>query len=109
MNSTSQSSGRKFPYNPGPHAMDNRTLYVTVAVAAGLALASTLLLYYAQSGRNPANRLIYGIFMSVLPALATLVVLKLTNIFVSWRGAALVYVLLFALLAIVQAYGRTVG
>ena len=89
--------------------MDNRTLYVTVAVSAAVALALTLLLYYAQSGRNPGNRLGYGLFVSVLPALATLVVLKLTSVFVSWRGAVLVYVLLFALLVIVQGFGRTIG
>lgn len=76
--------------------MNNRTLYVTLAVSSGLALMF-ILIEYALHGGNPLNRLEYGLFMSVLPALGTLIVLKLTKLLVSWRGAALIYLLLFLL------------
>jgi len=77
--------------------MSNKTLYVTLGVSAGLAFMFTLVLY-ASLGRNPLNRLEYAVFVSVLPALAAFVVLKLTKLRVSWRGAVLIYLLLFLLL-----------
>jgi hypothetical protein len=78
---------------------------MTLAVSAGLALLF-ILLEYASHGRNPLNRLGYGVFMSVLPALGALVVIKLTRLFVSWLGAVIVYLVLFVLVLIVQAFGR---
>lgn len=104
MNSTSQSPGRKFPFSSG--AMNNRTVYVTLAVSAGIALLFILLLYASPSGRSIVSRLRYGIFMSVLPALCALVVVKFTTLFESWRGVATVYLLLFFLILIVQSFGR---
>jgi hypothetical protein len=77
--------------------MDNKTLYVTLAISASLGLLFTLLLYVWLSGRNPISRLEYALFVSVLPAVGALVVLKLTKLFVSWRGAVLIYFLLFLL------------
>ena len=76
--------------------MSNRTLYLTLGVSAGLALTFTLVLYASQ-GRNPLNRLDYAVFVSVLPALAAFVVVKLTKLSVSWRRAVLIYLLLFLL------------
>jgi hypothetical protein len=107
MNSTSQNPGQKFPLGSGPNAMNNRTLYTTLAASSGVGFVFILLLYASLSGRNPVpSRLPYGIFMSVLPALATFVVLKLTNLFVSWWGAVIVYLALFVLVVIIQAYAR---
>lgn len=85
------------PHSAKYKRMSNKTLYVTLGVSAGLALTITLALYALQ-GRNPLNRLEYALFVSVLPALAAFVVLKLTKLSVSWRKAALLYLLLFLLI-----------
>ena len=108
MNSTSHNPGRKFPFSSGPNAINNRTLYATLAASASLAFLFTLLLYYALSGRNPGPRLAYGFFVSVLPALGVLLVLKLTRALVSWRGAVFIYVVFFVLVLIIQAVGRMI-
>jgi hypothetical protein len=103
MNSTSQSPG----LSSGPNAINNKTLYATLAASAGIAFLFILLLYALLSGRNPVpSRLAYGIFISVLPALGAFVVLKLTHVFVSWWGAVIVYLALFVLAVIIQAYSR---
>ncbi len=70
---------------------------MTLATSASLALLFILLLYALLSGRNPVPRLLYGFFVSVLPAVGALVFLKLTKLSVSWRGVLLVYLLLFVL------------
>lgn len=106
MNSSSQNSGHKFPFGSGHHLMDNKTLYTTLIVSTGLALSLILLEYYAVHGRNPFNRVGFAFFMSVVPALAALVVLKLTTFFVSWRGAAGVYIAFFVLVIMIQSVTR---
>jgi len=81
---------------------------VTLAVSAGLAFMFTLLLYTSLSNNSLLSRLPYGLFVSVLPAVGALVVLKLTKLSVPWRGAvlstwataALIYFLLFLLVFI---------
>lgn len=106
MNSTSQNPWRKFPFGSGHHVMNNKTLYMTLAVATGLALAFILLEYYLVHDRNPFNRVGFALFMSCLPALAALLVLKLTTFFVSWRGAAGVYIVFFVLVVMIQSIAR---
>jgi hypothetical protein len=74
---------------------------MTLAVSAAVAFTCTLLLYYWLSrGLNPMARVHYGFFVSVLPAVGALVVLKLTKLAVSWKGVVLVYILLFILIFI---------
>jgi hypothetical protein len=102
------------PENPqskfslGHNAMDNRTLYLTLAVSASLAFVFVLVLYASLFGRNPLNRVGYGVFVSVLPALGALVVVKLTRLFVSWQGAVFIYVVLFTVVVIIQAVLRMI-
>lgn len=86
--------------------MNNKILYVTLAVSASVAFTFTLLLYYWLARRNPLPRLSYGIFVSVLPALGTFVLLKFTKLSVSWKGVVLIYVLLF-ILVFIQFLVRT--
>lgn len=87
--------------------MNNRTLWATLAASTAVGFVFILVLYASLSGRNPVpSRVAYGIFISVLPAVATFVVLKLTNLFVSWWGAVIVYLVWFALAVIIQAYAR---
>ena len=105
MNSTSQNPGQRLPLSSGP--IDKKTLIATLATSACIALMFTLLLYAFLSGRNPTGpRLAFGFFVSVLPAVGAYVVLKLTNLFVSWWGAVLVYLALFVLGLFIQAYAR---
>ena len=106
MNSTSQNPRRKAPLSSGPYAMDNRTLIATLGASTSLGFLFVLLLYMALSGRSPGPRVPYGVFVSVLPALGAFVVLKLTNIFVSWWGAVIVYLALFVLGLFIQAFAR---
>ena len=106
MNSTSQDPGQKLSLSSGPNAMNNRTLYVTLGASASLGFLFVLALYVALSGRSPGPRVPYGIFMSLLPAFGAFVVLKLTNLFVSWWGAVIVYLALFVLTLFIQAYAR---
>jgi hypothetical protein len=92
--------------NPGPNALDNRTLIATLAMSTSLGFLFVLVLYMALSGRSPGPRVPYGVFVSVLPALGAFVVLKLTNLFVSWWGAVIVYLALFVLGLFIQAFAR---
>lgn len=89
--------------------MNNRILYVTLAVAAAITFAFTLILYaWLTRSSSVSPRLGYAVFVSLLPALGALVVLKLTRLSIPWRGtvlsikstAALIYFLLFLLLFI---------
>ena len=108
MNPTPQTSRHKFPFSSGHHVMNDRTIYLTLAVSFLVGLLVILLEYYAVQGRNPLNRLGYGVFVSLVPALGAFVVLKLTTFFVSWRGAAIVYIAFFVLVVMVQAVGRLI-
>lgn len=99
MNPTSQSPR----FSSGPNAIDEKTLRVTLVVSTALAFVFILILYVALSGRSPIPRVSYGILMSVLPAFGAYVVLRITNIFISRRGAVIVYVAFFVLALIVHA------
>jgi hypothetical protein len=81
---------------------------LTLAVSAGLTLLFTLLLYASVFGRNPLNRLGYGIFVSIVPALGALIFIRLTKRYASWKGIAIVYVVLFLLILSLQAVGRLI-
>ena len=102
---TSQNPEHKFPIGSEPNV---RTLYLTLAVSAGLAFLGILAIYAWLIDRDPSFRVGYGILVSLLPALAALVFLRLTKRYVSWRGIAIVYVVLFGLLLILQAVGRLI-
>ena len=88
--------------------MNNKTLYATLAAAATLGFVVVLIVYVALSGRSPGPRVGYGIFVSLLPALAAIGVLKITNAFASRKGAVIVYVAFFVLVLILQAFGRLI-
>lgn len=103
MNSTSHNPGHKFPFSSGHNVMNDRTIYVTLAVSTALGFLFT---YYALQGRNPFNGLGYGVFISVVPAVGAFVVLKLTTYFESWRGAAIAYISFFVLVIMIEAVSR---
>jgi len=105
MNPTSQPPGSKFSLGSEPNV---KTLYLTLAISAGLTLLCTLLLYASVFGRNPLNRLGYGIFVSIVPALGALIFIRLTKRYASWRAIAIVYVVLFVLILLIQALGRLI-
>lgn len=106
MNPTSQSPGT---FRSGPNAMDNRTLFVTLAASTAFAFAFLLVVWMARSGRpNPLPRVPFSLLVTVLPALTAYVVLRVTNVFISRRGAVILYLTLFILTVIVQAFARLV-
>ena len=84
-------------------------LYLTLAASATLGFLFTLALYASWSSNPISSRVAYGIFVSLFPAFGAFLVLKLTKMLVSWRGAVLIYVVLFALLVIIQAVGRKIS
>lgn len=104
MNSTSQTPDTKFSLGSEPNV---RTLYVTLIVSAAAALLITLLVYVLRGG-NPSHRLEFGIVMSLLPALGAFIFLRFTKRFVSWQSVAILYLVLFVLVVLIQAVGRTV-
>lgn len=76
--------------------MNDRKLYLTLAGCAALTLGLTLLRYHKLTENELMARVPYGLFVSVLPALGTLVVLKVTRL--SWRWSVPVYALFLALI-----------
>jgi hypothetical protein len=93
--------------------MKNKTLYLTLLACAVTAFLFTMARYllavrYLLVDGNPSNRMGYAIFISLVPALVALLLLRLTKIFRSWPQAAAVYVLLFVLTSIIQVYGRMI-
>lgn len=107
MNPISQSPGQAF--RPGPNAMDGRILFTTLATATVFALAFVLVLWMARSGRmNPIPRIPFGLLVTVLPALGAYVVLRVTNIFISRRGAVFVYLALVLLALIIQGFAQVI-
>jgi hypothetical protein len=80
------------------------TLLVCVIVAY-----AHLLLLYTLTGGSPSFRLNYGIFMSVTPALAALLLMRVKKSSWSRLRAAEVYVLLFVLTSVIQSYGRMIS
>ncbi|MDX6403722.1 MAG: hypothetical protein QOH70_1177 [Blastocatellia bacterium] len=87
--------------------MKNKTMYVTLLACAVTAFLFTLVRYLLVNG-NPANRLGYGIFISIAPAIGALIVLKLAKLSRSWKWTAALYGLLFMATSIVQFFGRVV-
>ena len=108
MNPTSQSPGQMF--RSGPNALDNKTLAATLAASTALAFIFFLVLWMARSGgTNPLPRVPFGLLVTVLPALGAYVVLRLTNVFISKRGAVIVYAALVFLAVIIQLFGRLIS
>ena len=71
-----------------------------------LTFVVTLVLYASLTKRKPKNQKKKKKFVSILPVLGTLLFIKLTKRFASWRGVAIVYVVLFVLVVIIQAAVR---
>lgn len=109
MSTTSQNLPSKYRSGSGHNPMDNRTLYWTLVGSTALAIIGVLITYAAVFGKNPINRIGYGLLVSVPPALGTLIVVKLTRVFESWLGAVIIYLALFALALFIQAFGRNIG
>lgn len=87
--------------------MKTKIPYLTLLACAVTAFLYTLT-RYVLAGGNPSNRMGYAIFISLVPALGALLLLRLTKLFRSWPQAAAVYVLLFMLTTIIQSYGRMI-
>src|SRR5688572_25888319 len=108
MNPTSQDRESKFPFSSEHNPMDNKTMYLTLAASVGVGLFVILVIYALVFGGNPLRRLDFAVFMSVVPALGTFFVLKLTRLLLSWQGIAFIYFVLFILVLLLQAVGRLI-
>lgn len=108
MSTTSQNLPSKFRSGSGHNPMNNRILYLTLAASTVLGFVAILVIYAAVFGLNPQNRLGYGVLVSLLPAVGALIVVKLTTVFETWRGAFMVYLAFFALMVFLQALGRNI-
>jgi hypothetical protein len=104
INSASQDPGRNFLLNP---VRNDKTAYLTLVVSTSLAFLFTLAIY-AWGGHSPFPRLGYGIFVSVVPALGALLLFKLARLSMSWRWVAMIYIGLFVVILVVQAFGRMI-
>jgi|GEM_PF-3868490 len=87
--------------------MRNRTRYLTLLACALAAFLFTIARYLLVGG-NPSNRMGYAIFISTVPALGALLLLRLTKLFRSRPQTIAVYVLLFVLTSIIQVSGRMI-
>ncbi len=83
------------------------TPYLTLLACTAMAFLFNIGLY-AWRGHNPSNRLAYASFVSIVPALGALVVVKVSKRSLSWKGIAAVYALLFVLTVIIQALLRMI-
>ncbi|HET6979099.1 MAG TPA: hypothetical protein VFI24_22385 [Pyrinomonadaceae bacterium] len=108
MKTTLQNMGSRFPFSSGPDAMDNGALLLTLAASAALAFAAILLLYALISANPLSSRLPFGLFVTLVPAVAVVGVIKLTRQLISRRGVVLFYFVLFALFLLLQAVGRLI-
>lgn len=87
--------------------MKNKTQQLTLLTCAVMAFLITLA-EYVWNGGDPFYRLGYAAFMSVTPALAVWLLLRLSKLSLSWRRMIGVYIMLFAVTQIVQSYARMI-
>ena len=89
-------------------AARNKSAHLTLAACTAACFLLVLALYMALSGRSPANRIGYAIFVSAAPAIGSLVVIKIMRRLFSWLDALLLYLGLFTLVVILQAVARLI-
>jgi glucan phosphoethanolaminetransferase (alkaline phosphatase superfamily) len=87
--------------------MENKNVLLTL-LACAVSAFLFILTHYMWHGRNPSNRMGYGIFMSVAPAIAAFLLLRLTELPLSWQRTVGIYIVMFVLTAIIQSYARTI-
>lgn len=86
---------------------DNRSLPVpALLLSTATASVLTLAVYVLLSGSNPLNRIGYAVFVSLTPAIITLVAMKIWRL--STRFTVIVYTSLFWVIIIVQGVMRNV-
>jgi uncharacterized membrane protein YjdF len=85
--------------------MKDRAISLTL-LACAVTTSLFILTRYVWNGGSPSHRLGYGIFMSITPALAAVLLLKLTKPSLSWQRTVGVYVLLFAITVVIQSFAR---
>jgi hypothetical protein len=93
MNSGSKDPRRGFFFGPQD---GKRIQYLTLICVVGLGFLFTVALYTWQGGRA-LSRLGYAMFLSIIPALSVVLLLRLTKISLTWRGIAALYLILFLL------------
>lgn len=86
-------------------SLTNKLLYTALLLCSAIAFVLTLSVYALWNGRNPLNRIGYGVFISLVPALLTLVAAKIVGL--RYRMSVVgVYFAFFVLLVILQGVIR---
>lgn len=88
MNFGSEDRGRGFFFGPGS---GKRTQYLTLVCAMSLGFLFTLAVYSGEASRRWG----YAMFLSGIPALSALLLLRLTKLSLTWLGIAVLYLILF--------------
>jgi hypothetical protein len=83
-----------------------KTLYLALLACTTSGFLLTLAIYVVAFGGNPMNRLGYATFISVAPAAVVWLLMKLLGWPVNKLGAVMIYVSLFSLIVIGQAWLR---
>lgn len=89
--------------------MNRRIPYLTLVACTAVGFFLTLMLYVFVSGRNPLNRLGYAAFVSVVPAIGALIVIRILKRPRSRADAVSIYIALFILIVILQAAARLIA
>lgn len=84
--------------------MKTKTLLFTLLLCSSTTFVLILSIYAFWNGRNPFNRMGYGVFISLVPALFALLAPKFAK--ASRVRIAATYALLFSALIVVQALLR---
>jgi hypothetical protein len=87
--------------------MKSRTVAITLVTSTVIAFGNILLSYYL-AGLDPVHRLGYGVFISVTPAVAALLWIRLRKVSWAWQQIAATYIVLYTVVSIVQSYARLI-
>jgi hypothetical protein len=82
--------------------IDGTTL--TLLLSASITFVGVVIIYAAATGRSPANRLGFAAFISLLPAVLALIIVKLYGF--KWRGAVAAYSILLLTTIVIQGWLR---
>lgn len=91
--------------NPPMRSRLLESLFISTAITFVL----TLMLYVLVSGRNPINRVRFALFISVLPAVLTVVIVKLCRLPEVWWCPTIVYLGLLVAVVLQQMLFRLAG
>src|SRR5215475_11344982 len=88
--------------------MKSKIVLLTLGMSTVIAFANILLAYYMVGGNPVRNRLGFAVFISVTPAVAALLWLRLRGVSRSWQQIAATYIVLYTTVSTIQGYARLI-